>query len=193
MEYQWDDIQSQDLEVDHDSFWRAVDIWWTKPHVINRRLSAAIEEHRISFSSGSLTRDSAETSGRIIGGIPVVCDDVRGQAWRWFHSLAEDLKGVEFEENSSILAPIKECINHNVLGVDQRDERNNSRQNPIFDFEHEESSKALQLQDTMCETDESLTLPKNCWACIRKLLPKTASNATLYEVGIFGMQAYHTN
>ncbi|XP_071502602.1 probable tRNA (uracil-O(2)-)-methyltransferase [Diadema antillarum] len=45
--WKWTSVNTQDVEVDTISMWRAIDIWWSKPHVVNRRLSAAVEEHRM--------------------------------------------------------------------------------------------------------------------------------------------------
>nr|XP_054749079.1 probable tRNA (uracil-O(2)-)-methyltransferase [Lytechinus pictus] len=191
----WINEYSKEVHTEAKCFWRAIDIWWLKPQVINRRVSAAVETHKISgFSENTAPESLGELS------------DARAVRSRehWLSSLLEDLRYLVSQEENADSFSFERCLNHHVCLLKEcRNEtldltnKNVSKESNLSELSicaddddnnaSDSVSEKKKLTDKVTENEEILLQDesKMCVISIRKLLSRRAINNIVYEVGIF--------
>lgn len=193
-ELSWTNMHSQDVQIEDESFWRAIDIWWLKPQVINRRISASVEEHKISGFSESTAAESLAELSRVKPAVRL--------HEQWLFGLLNDLQHLASQGENTTLISFEKCIDDHVSLLEEsknetvpynqvsKCESGNVGEEKVTE---EVAEKSEIVTDTGGElemkNEESLLLDKSkmCVICIRKLLSRRATDAVVHEVGIFGM------
>lgn len=184
-------MHSQDVQIEDESFWRAIDIWWLKPQVINRRISASVEEHKISGLSESTAAESLAELSRVKPAVLL--------HEQWLFGLLNDLQHLASQEENTTLISFEKCIDHHVSLLEEsknetmpnnqvsKCESGNVGEEKVTEEVAEIVTDTGELKLEM-ENEESLFLDKSkkCVICIRKLLSRRATDAVVHEVGIFG-------
>ncbi|XP_030848144.1 probable tRNA (uracil-O(2)-)-methyltransferase [Strongylocentrotus purpuratus] len=187
-ELSWTNVHSQDIQIEAESFWRAIDIWWLKPQVINRRISASVEQHKISGLSESTAAGSLAELSRVTPAVRL--------HEQWLFSLLNDLKHLTSQEENTTSISFEKCIDHHVslLEESKNETMSNNQVSKCESGSVGEEKVTEQVAEIVTdnhtgemENEESLLLDKSkmCVICIRKLLPRRASDAVVHEVGIF--------